>query len=472
MRGPNRPVALVVIAALLAVGAVADRSGRPRTGPPVALDTASESEPESALSSTWYCAAGTAGGDAQADGTVVIVNAAASERSGTFTVFPLEGDHVAVPIKLAPRSRVDLRYAAVVTSPWAAGLVEVDGGGVVAEQVVSGPAGRDVTPCARDSADAWYFASGSTNRDATMQLAFFNPFPDEAIVDMRFATDDGTRVPSDFQGLVVPPRRIIVRDIGEHVSRRDQIATTVSVRSGRVVAARIQRFAGSGRGGLGLTIGLPAAAPIWHFPDGYIAAGITERFEIYNPSSREAVVELRVDQDGEPIEPFELTIPAQQRLTFLANDQDRIPKGVPHASTVRSLNGVPVVAEISFDSVEPAPRRGYSSSPGATRAAERWLLADGSSTESTDEWIVLQNVGTAAATVSLFAVAQGQRVPIDGLQKLDLAAGSRRSIRVSDHLRRPDLSVLVESTRAIVAGRTLYSVGRPGLSSTIGVILR
>lgn len=463
---------MALIATILVAGGVADRTGRPSLQGQPAVLAANEASAESALSSSWFCAAGTAAPGGQADGSVVIANTATTERRGTFTVFPSAGAAVTIPITVPPRSRLDLRYAAVLTAPWAAGLVELDGGGVAAEQVVEGPLGRDVAPCANTTGERWHFASGSTAKDSSMVLAFMNPYPDAAIVDLRFATDDGPKVPGDFQGLVVPPRSVLVQEIGDHVRRRDAVSASVSVRAGRVVAARIQRFASAARSGLGLTLGARATSGVWYFPEGYFADGITERFELYNPNTREAVVELSLAIEGASAEPFELTVPAQGRITLVASQQDRIPKGKAHAATVRSVNGVNVVVDETFDAVAPSPRRGFAASTGATRPATRWVLAAGAATETSDEWVAVQNVGARAGRISIYALARGQRIAIEGLQDIRLLAGARRAFRISDHLRRDGLTLLIESDSPVVAARTLYQVGGPGISSTPGIALR
>lgn len=472
MTGSRRGLALVTIAVMLVGGAVADRVDRPHPSRSSAPAPINQAQPVTALSSTWYCAAGTAGGGGEADGTVVVANTASRQRRGTFTVFTDNGQSKSIAIVVPPRSSIDLRYASVVTAPWAAGLVEMDGGGVAAEQVVSGPLGRDVAPCARTASDQWHFAAGSTAKDSSMTLAFFNPFPDVAIVDLRFATDEGPKVPGDFQGIVVPPRSVAVREVGDHVRRRDAVSATVSVRSGRLVAARIQRFSTPARSGLGLSVGAPEARSLWYLPEGFYTDGITERYEIYNPARREAVVQLALAIEGGGAEPFELTVPAQGRLTLIANEQDRIPKGKAHAATVRSLNGVAVVVEETVDAVAPAARRGFFVSAAAAGTALRWVMAAGSATETSDEWIVVHNPGPKPVRVSLYALAQGQRVPIETLQALLIPAGSRRSYRVSDHIRREKLTVLVEADRPVIAARSLYRVDGPGISSTPGISLR
>src|SRR3546814_2893772 len=97
-----------------------------------------------------------------------------------------------------------------------------------------------------------------------------NPFPDDATLDITFATDDQIRETGRFQGFVVPGRSVVgayVEDLGY----RDQVSTQIEVRSGRLVVDRIQMFEGTdddARRGITLGLGAPVPALEWVFPDG------------------------------------------------------------------------------------------------------------------------------------------------------------------------------------------------------------
>ena len=75
----------------------------------------------------------------------------------------------------------------------------------------------------------------------------FNPFPDDAIVDGVFSTEDGIRQPERFDGLVVPGRGTVAVDLGDDVTRREEVAATITARNGRIVVDRILRLDGRRR---------------------------------------------------------------------------------------------------------------------------------------------------------------------------------------------------------------------------------
>lgn len=470
----RRAPGLVLLCTLLVAGVVADRLAERDGGPAPRLASGAVQPTvarEGVLSSTWYCGVGTANPEGLAAGTVVLANTTNEARRATVTVFASEGEPRVATLPVPALGRASLRYADVLTAPFAAASIEIDGGGVAADQVVDGPLGQDVAPCMSGPAEAWEIANGVTAKDATMFLSLLNPFPGDAIVDVKFATEEGPVAPGEFQGVVVPGSSVVVIDVGQHVRRREEVSASIRVRSGRRVSvARLQLFQGGGRSGLALTAG-SNPAPTWYFPDGEVVPGITERFEIYNPSQREAIVELSVAAEGAEVEPFELTIAAGRRLRFGMNEQERIPKDRPHAVVVRSLNEVSVVVEQTVDAVPPAPRMGVVSSSGSQRSAEGWVIPAGGTAAELDEWVVIQNLGQRDAVVAITGLA-GQRLEIEGLQAISVGRGKRVAVRITDHIKRADLPLLVRADNPVVVVRSLYRVGRPGIALSPAIPLR
>ena len=315
----------------------------------------------------------------------------------------------------------------------------------------------------------WYFAEGNTSKDAVYLLSLFNPFPEDAIADLSFTTDQGRAVPDAFQGLVVPARGLIVVNVGDHVRRRDEVSTTVAVRSGRLVAGKLQTHNGGGHKGIALVPGAPQLGKTWYFPDGFFSDGVAERFHVYNPGSKEATVTLDLALEQGAAEPFDITVPPQGRFTLTTSGESRIPKGDAHAVTAQSTNGVPVVIERTIDSASPAPRQGYTDLLGAQAAATDWVLAAGGTTETFDEWVVVLNTGRRTAHVSFSALASGQTLALEGLQDEDVPPGQRRAFRIGDHVKRPDLPMLIESDAPVVVERGMFRVGGLGMASAIGI---
>lgn len=472
-RVPRGP-ALLVLALALVIGGLADRDARSSTsGTTVAtMAPAPAAAPASARSSAWYCTGTTAAPNTVADGSVVVANAGNRPLTGAMIVIPGGGVPAGVPLQIAPASRQVVRLADVAPAPFASVIVELDGGEAVAELTSTGPLGDSVSRCASAASDRWYFADGVTTRDATETLYLFNPFPDDAIVDLAFSTEEGQVRPESLTGLSVAGRGTVPVAVGDFVQRRDTVSTAITARSGRLVVARLQTFDGSaGRKGVTMGLGAAAPSPVWYFPEGRVAEGLTERYQIFNPQKEEARVELELDLEQGAAEPILITVPPESRVTVIANDEARIPKEVSHAVTVRTINNVPVVAERSTDAQQ-AGRSGVSFMIGGRSPARRWALAAGAADDSVQQWLVFQNPGTAVAAVSVTLLADGTPQPVEGLQSLEVAPGGRRAVRVNETLTRGATPLVVEATQPIVLEQDLYRSKGLGMAMNIGVQLR
>jgi hypothetical protein len=465
------PAVVALLAVLVVAGFVDHTFGRPHTTVRSATETMPVAPPANALSSTWYCAGGTAAAGGGADLSVVIVNAGPRERTGTVTFVPNQGQTTTVPVTVTPAARVVLRAQDKVKAPFVAATVELDGGGAAAEVGVAGPLGESAAPCASSASDHWYFAEGSTTKDAAETLFLFNPFPEDAIVDVGFSTEDGRAAPQGLQGLAVRGRGLSAVNVGDYVHRRQAVSTEVVTRVGRIAVFRLQSFDGTaGRKGQSLAIGAPDRSRTWYFPEGIVTAGVTERYQLFNPSDREVRAELALSLEQGAAEPIDVTVPAQARVTVSANDEKRIPRQVAHAVKV-TADSPGLVVERTIDAVSPAPRAGFSSIVGATALFNRWVFAIGQADDTWDEWVVVQNPGTRSVTFSVTALANGQRVGVEGLQDLELPAGQRRAVRLGEHIKRADLPLLVEVSGPVAVERDLYRAKGLATVMAIGIPL-
>lgn len=465
-------VLVVLLALLIGLDAASETADRPVTA--TATSPAPVADDLGVFSSTWFCAAGTAVADGPANLTVVAANTTEVERRLSVTWHPTGGGEQKTDVvDLPPLESVSLSATDAVEAPQVSAVVEASGGGVVVEHVVSGERGSGVAPCASEASDQWFVANGTTERDSTQVLAIFNPFPDDAVVDLAFDTDEGRSEPQRLQGLPVAAGTTAWVRVEEHVRRRATTAAAVVARTGRVVVDRLQTFDGQlGRRGVSLTLAAPALAELWVFPDGLHDEGLQQRWHVYNPGSETAIVLLDVvPAEGVPPEPLELTVDPRRQVTIDPAAEERVPAGVAYASTVRSINGVPVVAERSTDSRSPAPRRGWTSALGSPLAAASWGFALGEASPNTDEFIVVHNPGEVTATFSVLGIGSGQRIQIEGLQDLQVAPAASVRLRLGDHIRRSPLPIVVESDQDVVVERDLYAVGRTGLSTVIGIPL-
>jgi hypothetical protein len=519
----SRISALVILGGLLVAGLVVDATlddgssgSAAAVEPGIAMPAA---RPEPTLASTWYCAAGSATLDGKGIGDEVVFIANPSDRARTATLTVLPGTVAPPPapaqvatggptttakvttttkattstteaptttapppqvreLKVGARSRLAVHVSDIATGALVGVVVEVDGGDVSVEhELTNADLGRTTSPCSTTVSTSWSFPWGVTTRGNRELMVFMNPFPDDATVDISFATDEGVRDTGRFTGFVVPGRSVVGAFIDEDVTRKEQVSAQVTVRGGRLVVERVQTFTGiDGREGITVGLGGPVPALAWAWPDGLTGPGLTEQVVVYNPHDRvaEAQVEVRLDdpdENGVP-EPFELTIPPQRYAIVDLEEEDRIPAGIGHAIVVRSVNGVTVVAERAVSAGEGASRHGVATALGSPLAAPTWYFPGGGTSPERDEFLTLLNVSDDhEVTYSVTALASGQSLAIQGLQDVELAPGARVVIRLGDHVVREDLPIQITADGPIVAERGLYRVGGDGLSQAIGIPL-
>jgi hypothetical protein len=500
---PRLPVIIGLVAVIM-LFALVDRQRGTRAAPATALVQAMPvAAPTTALSSSWFCAGAFGRPTGVADGQLVVANSTTRPVSGTATLVSSQGTIAIVPVNVGPLDRTVLSESPVVPpnppsgSPapapsFVGAIVTLNGGGAAVEQVISGDQGLTATPCGTSGSDHWYFADGTTQEGASLVVSLLNPYPEDAIADLSFTTEQGVEAPNDFQGIVVPAGGIAGVDVGSHLRRRDQVATTVSTRAGRVVAwktmaikapSAISQAATQLSGltaagvqpsrapGLTLVLGTLSAGTTWWWPDGVAADGVIERYQIYNPGQKEADVSLGLALDQGSADPFTIKVLPRGTATIVSNNEPRVPKGVGHAAALVSTNGIGVVAERTIDAVAPSPRDGLAELMGSRLTSPRWLLPAGSATPALDEWVTFFNPGRNSVSVSVVGLSVGNEVPLGGLSNLTLPPGRRLAVRINESQPNVDLALLVKASGDIGVERDLYRVKGIGLSATIGVPL-
>jgi hypothetical protein len=483
---PRRWLPFVALSALVA-GATVIEPGTP-TVAPEQVDASLDAErlPQvtqaDAISSAWYCAGGTArGDDGPAELSLVLANLDEVGATADVTLHGPDGELGTTTLDVPANGRARLSAAELGEAEWAGATVEVRGGRVAVDREVRGPLGFDASPCATEAADRWYVPTGATVRGADLTLSFYNPFADAASVDVRLATETGRREPRALRRLSVPAGTVRTVRVGEIVTNRAEIAASVVVSAGRVVVDRVQTYDGSGDllvdalgeeslvasvapRGLVSTTAVPVRAERWILPSARIAEGVRTQVVVYNPGGRRAEVDVVLSyQEPErnpEIEPVQLSIPAGQRATVeLAEVADLLPD-TDLAIDVRSLEGVPVVAErVSFYG-EAASRQGVAMGLGSPIAATEWLVVQAGSTQRRTATVQVMNPGPAAVTVTVEQATGTTRSELpEGT--FELEPGDRRSVDLTGAA--AAASVLVRADAAVVVSSSLSLIEGPGI---------
>jgi len=419
-----------------------------------------------AVSAAWYCPEGTSTSDGRASETVIIGNLAHHPIDIELTV--MTGTHAQKTRRFTVDTLAQRRLAIadVVAAPEPGVVVEVFGGQAVVEHEVRGNGDIAVGPCTRQASRHWYFADGSTDRGAESWLALFNPFGDDAIVDVRFVTDAGMQAPAETQALVVPRRSRVSVAVQDLVRRQPNVAISVVARTGRVVAELSQRFDGTDpRKGIAVSLGVTGGAREWRFPSGNAESGAAQSVSIANFSSRPTQVDVSVvgagGGTGQP-ERVDLRADGVTRVELGSS----VSIGTEYALKVRAVRNVAIVAEAFGAWATPSPVTGVASTPGSATIARRWAFAVGRLRDEDDALISAWNVGSQPITVQLYAYTAGDPNSPTSAPAAAVPPGERVTFSLRERSIRPDQVLVVGADGPIVVGRQVIG---GGVSLALGI---
>jgi hypothetical protein len=261
----------------------------------------------------------------------------------------------------------------IETLPSIAAVIESSDPAVLVEASL-GTKSNGFVPCATTVSQQWFVADGTTLLGTKMELALFNPFPGNALVDLRFWTERGAARPTALQGLVVPGGAIRIVNIGDFVRRRERVAVEIGLRAGRIVPAMNQ----TRRDRSNLVLATPEASSVWFFPAANGSSAQPEQFTLINPGSEDANVELTATLDPADIEPFQVVVPADSSVVISPTEDGRVPEKTSYAVVAKVISGpeVVLVRTVGATAKSNGSLFGTVASP---RAAQRWVAPLGSS---------------------------------------------------------------------------------------------
>lgn len=405
--------------------------------------------PTGTVAAAWYCAEGTSNPGGRADETVIIANLSSGPTTADVQVVGgARPAMVTKPVQVAPYSQVRVHIADLLVTAEPGVIVQTYSRSVVVEHELRTGAELATGPCAREPATSWDFATGSTGKGEQLFLALFNPFPDDAVVDVGFVSDTSPEAPGPLQGLVVPRRSRVTIPVNDQLDRRAVLAAHVEVRSGRVVAESSQvHNTADGRKGIAASLGVTRGAGVWTFPYGDAKPGIQDAIAIANFGTTPARVSLETRLPGViTLSPRQLNVPAQ--TVVVANAAERVPLGTGFSTVIRVLSGGPVVAEQLAAFKAPARTTGIAAALGVPQPARWWAFAAGRVTAADDELIV-DNPGRRAARLDVEVLSGGNRIRPPALQHLAVPAGKHVRFALSAGIVPADAAVVVRADHPV-----------------------
>jgi len=371
-RWPARLVILAIVATAIVVDARVDPPLRAVTTA-ASLQEPGQVRPPDSLASTWFCPVVQLSSD-ELDGgisaTLRVANTGPMTVPVTMTLVSPTTNAVTTTVEVRAGSVLDIDTSDLIDADRVAATIEAPGGGIAVSRRLTSRFGDDIAPCSPVAAPEWIIAAGDTQRDAVEKVVIFNPFPDDAIVDVVFATEVEAGVfRADLSAIIVPGEDVVSIDLGELVRRRDQVSAYLVARAGRVVVDRVQVLDGSeGRIGMAVGLGSVATSTRWFQPGVVVDVGTVANIHIYNPNDVPAELDVAAQSSASFAtgDPIGLTVPAMDTVVVsvvATGSRDtglrlEVDAGLPAGVLVESANGVEVVVdiEIEVEKVElPAP---------------------------------------------------------------------------------------------------------------------
>ena len=250
------------------------------------------------------------------------------------------------------------------------------------------------------TATQWAFAGGSTTAGNSLTLALFNPAAPASVVNISFLTKTGLVTPQAYQGLVIPPGRLVVENIGAYVQRASG-HRHLRHRPGRGPGElRVPADLAGRGGGMSLRLGSPGLSTVWRFAQttaelgcgGGLPSGQSE-----HPARCRATIAPGLSSGT--VIPRRVSVPPLSIVDFSASGTAGLPHQTPYSLTIDSSG--PIVVGRSVSAGGRAPPPAWGSSAGTVTVATRWLIpGPGAST---------RGPGTADVAIKSLAVADPVR---------------------------------------------------------------
>jgi hypothetical protein len=438
---------------------VAPESGDPPPELRAQLDGLRQSADQSTVRARWYFAEGNALTFSE---RLAVLNPSGATASVRFNLLRQPGPAVVRDATVPAGGRADLLVNDLFSDTSDVPAIVESNAAVVAERFMN--SGTDITagPGVSQPSRVWYFAEGSTNGTNKTYLLLFNPQSVETNATITYMPSDGRIAEQTIR--IAPLQRTVVT-VGDALPGVGFGARVIA--TAPIVAERTMLFGPDSSApttGVHTAPGIVKLSRHWYFAEGTTQAPFQMNILVLNPNAQPTNVAVTFLTDSGTSLTRRYAVPALTRLPINVNEV--VPElGI--ATTV--VADRPVAAERSMywnnsGGTPTAPSAGAANA-GATEPAFTWLFADGRTSDTFQEYLLLSNPSKNQARVTVeFVLADGR----ESSQSLVMAGGSRYTLAA--HQLYPGqvaLAATVHSTQPIVAERALY-VGAPGSAANRG----
>jgi uncharacterized protein (DUF1800 family) len=403
------------------------------------------------------------------DVRLALFNPGAAPAHALVRFLTTQGETVCEPVLLAPGGRYDVDPELIPALADAAfsTVVEADRT-IVVDRTMAWDRTHYGTHAERGivaPATTWYFAEGATHSGFQLFYLFQNPNASAVDVDVTYLRPN--RTPFTKRYTVGPHSRanIWVNKDDSRLSWTDVSAAILS--SAPIVAERSMYLNAGGKTfGAGHTsAGIAEASTRWLLAEG--ATG--DMFDLFvliaNPTATTADVLVTYLLDGGGVIERSYRVAGRSRHTIWVDHEDPRLRDASVSTLVRTTNDVGIIVERAMWWPGPTAATWHEAhgSAGATRAGQRWAVADGESGGDfgTETYILLANTEARAgeARVTFFLADGGavtHMVTLPPVSRTTIAAGGDVPA-----LRGKRFATLVESVGAapvdLVVERAMYS---------------
>jgi hypothetical protein len=476
-RNRRGPILFVVVAALVAAVIAQQNAPSESSAAAAALVAARAGAgvpPNDVVSSAWYCAAGTSTPDGAADERVIVGSLAHTAIDATVTVMPGgDGAPRSRALRLAPGERVDVAVSDILATAEPGVVVETDGGPAVVSHELRHGSDVAVEACTRTAAADWYFASGTTVDGSQHDLELFNPFGDDAIVDVSFVTDTGAQEPSSLQAMVVARRSRVTIPVQDSVLRQTRVAAHVHARSGRLVVEQTQVFDNVTvddvpRDGIALSAGASAPASTWRVPAGSTRNGGHATLAVANFTDQDATVDVAVVKvDGQRLPAQSVRVQSEGVASVDVTTRVPLDTDFVVTATSRAVDGrrTPVVAELLASWAPASSTTGLAGTVGTTVTARRWVVPEPD--VDAEQFVTVFNPGTEPVTAALLPASLIDRSSgATSEPEVAIAPGATKILRLSLLGDRP-VTAVVTAQHPVVVGLTVLGDAGAAIAEAI-----
>jgi hypothetical protein len=303
----------------------------------------------------------------------------------------------------------------------------------------------------------FYFAEGYTGAGFQEYLCLGNSGEAPLKVKVTYLVKNGDPVERTYD---VPPLSRFTADVNAEVGPDKEVSIKCEA-AAPFIAERPMYFEYTGGGGSWTggsdAVGATSISDTWYFAEGYTGPGFDEWVCVLNPGGSEAhlTFNFQTQEDGLIVPTGTYTVPAHSRATFKAND---LLEGKSYQTSLKLVSDVPVVAErpmyFDYQGTGSWGWTGGHDVMGTPTLARDYFFAEGTTRAGFEEWLTLQNPGTAEITVHA-AYQLGEGTPVEKDYKV--SAATRKTIYVPDEVGiDKDVSVHLSSASDFLAERPMY----------------